>query len=195
MQWLCSFCSEGPFISETKFQNHLRAQHSDRFIESQLSILVSDGRRPTEQLPAADCPFCDDFEKSTRELNPHNSPTEILTVPWHALRNHVGRHMRDLATFAIPRCSDDDDQISIVSGDSAKVAVAIADADLLQKEVAPRKVTASNRSEGSDVKIVEASERMMEDIEEIEPIPDAPENSFIGLDGLPQGNKLSGIPF
>jgi hypothetical protein len=41
--------------------------------------------------------------------------------------------MKDLAKFAIPRGEDEDDQDTVASGDSAKVAVAIADADLLQK--------------------------------------------------------------
>jgi hypothetical protein len=95
--------------------------------------------------------------------------------------------MKDLATFAIPRCSDEDDKDSIASGDSAKAAVAVADADLLQKEVAPRKPAPAVGSESSDVKSIGTSELGMEEIEEVGPIPDAPENSFIGLDGLPQG--------
>lgn len=187
MQWLCSFCSEGPYVSETKFRTHLRDQHSDNFIESQLPILVNDGRRPMENLSAADCPFCDNFEQLTRELNPQVPPDEILTVSWAAFRNHVGRHMKELATFAIPRCSDEDDQDSIATGDSAKAAVAVTDVDLLQKEVAPRKVAPTVGSEISNVESIGAPESEMEDIEEIVPIPDAPDNSFIGINGLPQG--------
>jgi len=186
VQWLCSFCAEGPYISENKFQNHLRAQHSDNFIDSQLPILVSDGKRPMEQLPA-DCPFCDDFEKLTRLSNPQVSSNEILTIPWVVFRNHVGRHMKDLSTFAIPRGEDEDDQDTIASGDSAKVAVAIADADLLQKELAPRKVTTSAGSQGSDVESIVASETGMGEAEDVVLVPDAAENCFIGQDGLPQG--------
>jgi len=147
-----------------------------------------------EELSAADCPFCDNFDERLRKLNPEISRGEILTISWAVFRNHVGRHMKDLATFAIPRYSDEDDRSTIASDDTAKAAVAMADADLLQKELAPREFAAVVGSEISDVLSIGTVESHGEAVEEVESIPDAPDYTFIGLNGHPEGKQITEIP-
>lgn len=197
--WHCSFCTYGhhgasksfeipkSYTTELSFEIHLREKHRDRFVESQLTILVDDGKRPMDQIPALDCPFCDQFEETTRRLNPQIPKEDVLMVSWSQFRNHVGRHMKDLATFAIPRSFDNDeeDERSVESGDSAKPALANDDADLLKAEIAPQSKTRrvipkfhDAQSIGSDLDLEYVSEAG-------NIIPDAPDDSFLGPDGLP----------
>ena len=131
LEWLCNFCSKASYSSGPKLEAHLQAEHIDKFVQSQLPILVDDAKRPIDEISAGDCPFCDDFEKKLRQLNPQIPRDKILTVHWHVFRDHVGRHMKDLATFAIPRSLGSDDcEKGVISGDSANPVFDIDDRNL-----------------------------------------------------------------
>lgn len=103
VEWRCCFCSSASFQTLEKFQSHVQKRHVEAFAENQLSALIKICQQPVDKLPAAACPFCDEWESRLRELNNHTSTDEILVVTPHQFRHHVGGHMEQLALFAIPR--------------------------------------------------------------------------------------------
>ena len=67
------------------------------------------GRQSVDRIPASACVFCEEWERSLREVNPHIPKDESLVVIPVQFRHHVGAHMEQLALFAIPRGFDDDE--------------------------------------------------------------------------------------
>lgn len=66
------------------------------------------------------CPFCDTWDVSLRQERLRRDGTDqraLLTVPMESLGRHLGRHMEQLALFAVPPGSYDemDDDTSIHS--------------------------------------------------------------------------------
>lgn len=109
VQWSCRFCNEEPFKSRSRFEHHVRDKHVQSIKEDQLAHILEISRAPVQGIPAADCPFCFDFESKLREDNPSIHPSEIIVVTNAQFRRHVGSHMQRLALFAIaPRTSSHD---------------------------------------------------------------------------------------
>jgi hypothetical protein len=123
VQWHCHFCKRDDFRSLEKFNKHLH-QHDVRISEEQLSALGEASKRPMENIPASDCPFCNEWESELRQANPDIAKNEEIVVTPTQFRQHVGSHMQQLALFAIPRgyLEEDVNDSSIVSVAAAGVA-------------------------------------------------------------------------
>ncbi|CAG8954757.1 hypothetical protein HYFRA_00004682 [Hymenoscyphus fraxineus] len=103
VEWKCCFCSHDSYPSRDKFEKHALTSHEDEFTEAQLPALVKVCQKPVEKISPDACPFCDEWENKLRELNEHMSTNETIVVTPQQFRHHVGRHMEQLALFAIPR--------------------------------------------------------------------------------------------
>lgn len=114
-KWHCHFCERDDFRSREKFNKHLR-QHDVHASEDQLSALSEASKRSVENLPASDCPFCNEWEPKLRQANPEITQSEEIVVTPTQFRQHVGSHMQQLALFAIPRghLEDDADELSLI---------------------------------------------------------------------------------
>ena len=99
-QWVCSVC-EKRLESAQLFGNHMRTQHSGSFLESQLPALAARSARPLERIPASACPLCDYEAIVKRKLDLDTGP-EPVTVKIQTFRNHLGRHLEQLALFVLP---------------------------------------------------------------------------------------------
>ncbi|CAG8950267.1 hypothetical protein HYFRA_00006759 [Hymenoscyphus fraxineus] len=108
-QWKCHFCTKAKvFISSGEYASHLKHHHASSFIEEQLpSLLELSEQSLLDRLPP-DCPFCEDWEGKLRKINPHIAPWEEFFVSPSQFKHHVGKHMEQLALFAIPRERSDD---------------------------------------------------------------------------------------
>jgi hypothetical protein len=124
VEWRCCFCSHLPQQTVEKFQDHVRKKHRDQFSDDQLPALVKFCQQPLDRLSPTACPFCDEWEAALWEANTHVSPDDDLVVTPRQFRHHVGRHMEQLALFAIPRGykedDDDDDDDDADSGRAAR---------------------------------------------------------------------------
>ncbi|CAG8971715.1 hypothetical protein HYALB_00003183 [Hymenoscyphus albidus] len=64
-----------------------------------------------DKLPP-ECLFCEDWEGKLRRINPHIAPSEEFFVSPSQFKHHVGKHMEQLALFAVPRERSDDKDLN-----------------------------------------------------------------------------------
>jgi len=83
-------------------RNHILAKHPNIAPKEELPDIVAQCEEPINRPTAADCPLCDDWEK--------NFAKSQYGGDFSKLRKHLGRHMEQLALFALPRAEPDDDR-------------------------------------------------------------------------------------
>lgn len=78
------------------------AEHPGTFLDNQLTALATRSARPLYRIQASACPLCDYEAAIKRRLssNPDEGP---ITVPIRTFRNHLGRHLEQLALFVLPK--------------------------------------------------------------------------------------------
>jgi len=99
-EWTCHFCKHRPFRASSALKNHILAKHSKNGPKDELPDIVANSEEPINRPAASDCPLCDDWEKSFAQSQ-HGDLSK--------LRKHLGRHMEQLALFALPRAEPDED--------------------------------------------------------------------------------------
>jgi Domain of unknown function (DUF4451) len=104
-QWVCDLC-ENVSLSTEEYLSHMRQRHQETFTGAQASEMASRAEHPVERIPAAACPLCD-YEAVLRRRPtfqitgvPSNEP--IMIKP-QQFRNHLGRHLEQIALFVLPR--------------------------------------------------------------------------------------------
>ncbi|RYO80122.1 hypothetical protein DL766_001564 [Monosporascus sp. MC13-8B] len=127
-RWVCTLCRNRSFRSADTFKAHVEAAHPG-LSNAEAELLTQAGRRALDLIPAADCPFCDEWEQKImmhgkEQRTPSKSaltvqeaqgaacldtPTDVLVVEHGQFRKHVASHMEQLALFAISPVMDDDD--------------------------------------------------------------------------------------
>jgi hypothetical protein len=130
-EWVCSTCVKS-FQSKRSFQDHLTSVHGSTLSGSQMEALILQSEEPIDKIPASACMLCDDFEKSAlgpeqdarRSFLNDGAAVEPHVTP-HQFRRHLGRHMEQLALFALPRSggdelSDDNRALLILEEDESK---------------------------------------------------------------------------
>ncbi|KAI1122742.1 hypothetical protein F5Y10DRAFT_270798 [Nemania abortiva] len=113
-QWVCILCSKGPFRTPTDFKLHTKNNHAHLLLDGgELEHFMDAGQRPVDTIAADECPFCDDWEVTLKDdttVSPSTDPSGIvMTVEPVQFRRHVASHMEQLALFAIPRNTGDDE--------------------------------------------------------------------------------------
>ncbi|KAL9035254.1 MAG: hypothetical protein Q9180_004956, partial [Flavoplaca navasiana] len=80
----------------------MATEHAGTFLDNQLTALATRSARPMHRIHASTCPLCDYEAIFKRKLNagPHEGP---ITVPMRTFRNHLGRHLEQLALFVLPK--------------------------------------------------------------------------------------------
>jgi len=100
-QWVCGNC-ETALHSVRLFKGHMMKHHPGTFLESQLTALASRSARPLERINASACPLCD-YEAVVRRKLETDTETESITISIRTFRNHLGRHLKQLALFILPK--------------------------------------------------------------------------------------------
>lgn len=107
-EWVCSLCF-APFGNKTSFENHLRSSHNVTLTGSQFDALILQSEEPVDKIPASACLLCDKWEANL--LDPKRDAKRSFlnegakVEPCSTLgqfRRHLGRHMEQLALFALP---------------------------------------------------------------------------------------------
>lgn len=108
-EWVCQHCQHPAFASVSEFSNHLETAHSAILAKSQLEALLLQSQEPVDKIAASACPLCDEWELSLNNsrhdakrlflhdgnfVEPYGTPKQF--------RRHLGRHMEQLALFALP---------------------------------------------------------------------------------------------
>ncbi|KAL8650706.1 MAG: hypothetical protein Q9226_005029 [Calogaya cf. arnoldii] len=110
-QWICDSCQRS-FPSVDVFKKHMGTEHSGTFLDNQLTALATRSARPLHRIHASACPLCDYEAIIKRRLSP-NIDEGPMTVPIRTFRNHLGRHLEQLALFVLPKrdLTEQDDDV------------------------------------------------------------------------------------
>lgn len=114
-EWSCPQCETPAFSTTESFENHLSQAHQIYLGGSQLEALVLQSEEPVDKIAASACHLCDEWETDLldekhisrrlflndgREVEPYGTLKQF--------RRHLGRHMEQLALFALPMNEGDE---------------------------------------------------------------------------------------
>ncbi|KAM0182216.1 hypothetical protein ACHAPF_001103 [Botrytis cinerea] len=144
-EWVCQQCQHAPFSSSSAYEAHLHSRHQVELKGSQLKALLLQSEEPVDKLSATACRLCDQWETiiedkrfdSKRPFLDGVQPPQSYGTRGQ-FRRHLGRHMEQLALFALP-INEDAMEVDSLSEDdyhedsSASVAEskAIGNSDLI----------------------------------------------------------------
>ncbi|KAM0317312.1 hypothetical protein ACHAPQ_011049, partial [Fusarium lateritium] len=102
MRWSCPAKShrDQPFLSQQEFQRHLEKDHSKKYSEAELSLVVTRSRRSAGPLFTS-CPLCGQEAKEFTEN----------------IEKHIAGHLRSLALKSLPPSYDEKDDEDNESSD------------------------------------------------------------------------------
>lgn len=103
-EWFCPLCNL-LHHDKSKAGMHLTRDHGEFAGHHDIDMLLQTSSRPSEHLPADDCPFCD-WGTILRERN-HTPQEHDLTVPSKRFMKHLGRHLEEIALFVMPQSEED----------------------------------------------------------------------------------------
>ncbi|KAF4631570.1 hypothetical protein G7Y89_g6549 [Cudoniella acicularis] len=108
-EWVCQFCQHKPFSTAELFSDHVASAHPAILAGSKIGAVILQSEEPIVRISGDACPLCDewntrlhDSKHDTRRLllndgnvvEPYGTPKQF--------RRHLGRHMEQLALFALP---------------------------------------------------------------------------------------------
>jgi hypothetical protein len=97
-EWACGICNARA-KSASAFVEHARSIHQRTFPEKFLPKILQQNERAQTRYKADDCPFCDDWVVNHGD---RDIAEDDLYVTVKQFRQHVGRHMEELALFVLP---------------------------------------------------------------------------------------------
>ncbi|TEY71628.1 hypothetical protein BOTCAL_0089g00070 [Botryotinia calthae] len=120
-EWVCQQCQHAPFSSSSAYEVHLNSTHQVEVKGSQLKALLLQSEEPVDKLSSTACRLCDQWETiiedkklNSKQLLLHEGQPSQLYGTRGQFRRHLGRHMEQLALFALPFNEDtmEDDSLS-----------------------------------------------------------------------------------
>lgn len=112
-RWYCSQCII-PFESSDLLARHISSHHHEVVSDRQLSAIINHSKRPVESIQPDECPFCPRLLEKVDSGSTLSE--EPLAIDLDQFRRHLGRHLEEVALFALPRPNQDYDG-SLVSND------------------------------------------------------------------------------
>ena len=113
-EWSCARCQVSSFSAKANFESHLKTVHSLLLTGSELEAVVLQSEEPVDRISSTACHLCDDWQSSILNLNKDSVRTFLNdgknVKPYGTLkqfRRHLGRHMEQLALFALPMHDDE----------------------------------------------------------------------------------------
>ncbi|CAG8953279.1 hypothetical protein HYFRA_00003486 [Hymenoscyphus fraxineus] len=142
-EWACQFCSLPPFSSASEFSNHITSSHGNVLRNSSLKALVLQSEEPVDKIPSTACPLCDEWEEDVNRIQqkldstrPKGGTSEGKTHGnLKVFRRHLGRHMEQLALFALP--SVESEQLEDSSSGDVNASLRSHDEELAAELVSP----------------------------------------------------------
>ncbi|KAF5879364.1 putative ankyrin repeat protein [Botrytis fragariae] len=112
-EWACQQCQHAPFSSSSAYEVHLNSCHQVELKGSQLKALLLQSEEPVDKVSATACRLCDQWETNIEDkeydykrLFPDKGQPSQSHGTSRQFRRHLGRHMEQLALFALPMNED-----------------------------------------------------------------------------------------
>lgn len=114
-EWICEYCTHESFATANSFRNHLRLTHTVNIKGSQLEAIVLQCEEPIDKIPAAACKLCNQWENEIQRCSavsgkPIRDEKTNKSGSLSMFRKHLGRHMEQLALFALPIANNREDE-------------------------------------------------------------------------------------
>ncbi|KAI6372429.1 hypothetical protein MCOR25_003750 [Pyricularia grisea] len=108
---MCLICSGVSLPTYEDLEKHFLQNHPD-LSRDQILGFIEQGRQPLKYHNARDCPFCDDWaehilikqDPKGKDIQGHEGE---VRVSGSRFRRHVAAHLEQLATFSMPRATED----------------------------------------------------------------------------------------
>ncbi|RDL39878.1 uncharacterized protein BP5553_04218 [Venustampulla echinocandica] len=108
-EWVCQFCQHDAFPTAEMFSKHVVSKHPAILAGSKIEAVILQSEEPIARIPVNACPLCNEWEThlcdskqdSKRLLLNDGEIVEPYGTP-KQFRRHLGRHMEQLALFALP---------------------------------------------------------------------------------------------
>lgn len=111
-EWLCEFCDTKAFEDAHGFEAHMSMRHPGDVAHSSMQALLDQSQAQIEKVSPSACTMCNDWESSLRQRARTRAQAKLpegnLYGTLKQFRQHLGRHMEQLALFAIPRQPSND---------------------------------------------------------------------------------------
>jgi len=146
IKYTCRLCSDRNFDNPRVYLAHVQRKHSASIQISHEQTILDLGRTPLEQIRAEDCPCCSEWvdRLKKREETATNSfelsDRDVYVSPT-VFKRHLASHMEQLALFAIPMTSTQENDESNVGGNQSSSVIS-SDRSVLM-------FSGSRQSEGS----------------------------------------------
>jgi hypothetical protein len=110
-EWVCQYCEHAPFPTAAIFSKHISASHPAVLANTQIEAILLQSEEAVDTISAFACPLCDEWEESikTRQEKQEDkirmlNDGEMVEAygTRKQFRRHLGRHMEQLALFALP---------------------------------------------------------------------------------------------
>jgi hypothetical protein len=106
---VCHFCQHDAFPTAEMFSKHVISSHPSILADSKIEAVVLQSEEPVAKIPSNACPLCNEWETSLRESKQDSKRLRFnggrIVQPFgnpKQFRRHLGRHMEQLALFALP---------------------------------------------------------------------------------------------
>jgi hypothetical protein len=115
-EWVCQYCNQEPFATAASFSNHLVSTHPAVLKGSKLEAIVLQSEEPIDKVPADACKLCDQWEIEVQnKIQDSEKPSldgkkKEKCGSLARFRKHLGRHMEQLALFALPMDTGKEDE-------------------------------------------------------------------------------------
>ena len=82
----------------------MHSKHRDGFRDDQLPAILNASKRASDGIPVDSCPFCFKYGEKQKSMNAHLNTNELFidVKDFGHFYSHVGKHMEQLALFALP---------------------------------------------------------------------------------------------
>jgi len=116
-EWVCQFCQHPAFATVSAFSKHTESTHRAVLASSPLKALILQSQEPVDKIPSTACPLCNDWEADMKrkqavlesvQQSPNDSEKDSMYGKLKPFRRHLGRHMEQLALFALPSNDTED---------------------------------------------------------------------------------------
>ncbi|KAK0102755.1 hypothetical protein ONS95_006352 [Cadophora gregata] len=172
-EWTCATCSE-LFTTKGDFKTHLLS-HRPSLIGSELEAVILLAEEPMDRFSASACSFCDEWKDQISNTDRNERLAYLnsgkAVAPYgtkNQFRRHLGRHMEQLALFALPR--DHSNELEDDSEKGVRDAMGIDDSDASSGSTAFKDYRAENeitRAPVEDDELVEEIHRLQRERPEL----------------------------
>jgi hypothetical protein len=110
-EWVCQYCQHPAFSDVSAFSGHTKSTHPGVLANSPLEALTLQSEEPVDKIPSTACPLCKDWEADLKRKQANRDLISLASNDGEGMdaygtpkqfRRHLGRHMEQMALFALP---------------------------------------------------------------------------------------------